>query len=82
LLDRMYKEYARGTAPPVLERLAELYRRVDSFALVSGEYNHGIPPALKYLLDHFLEEYFSGPPPSFAIRRDNSAASVPRCSCA
>jgi len=61
LLDRMYKEYERGTAPPVLENLAELYRKVDGFAIVSGEYNHGIPPALKNLLDHFLEEYFFRP---------------------
>jgi len=61
LLDRMYKEYERGSAPPVLERLAELYRRADGFAIVSGEYNHGIPPALKNLLDHFLEEYFFRP---------------------
>jgi NAD(P)H-dependent FMN reductase len=29
--------------------------------IVSGEYNHGIPPALKNLLDHFLEEYFFRP---------------------
>jgi NAD(P)H-dependent FMN reductase len=61
LLDRMYKEYERGAAPPTLERLAELYRRVDAFAVVSGEYNNGIPPALKNLLDHFLEEYFFRP---------------------
>ena len=61
LLDRMYKEYAYGTAPPVLEGLAGLYRRVDAFAIVSGEYNHGIPPGLKNLLDHFLEEYFFRP---------------------
>jgi len=47
LLDRMYKEYARGTAPPVLEELAQLYRKVDAFAIVSGEYNHGIPPRLE-----------------------------------
>src|SRR3954470_13593124 len=60
-LDRMYKQYERGSAPPVLERLAELYRRADGFAIVSGEYNHGIPPALKNLLDHFLEEYFFRP---------------------
>src|SRR5947209_4133906 len=57
-LDRMYKEYERGSAPPVLEKLAELYHRTDAFAIVSGEYNHGIPPGLKNLLDHFLEEYF------------------------
>jgi NAD(P)H-dependent FMN reductase len=61
LLDRMYKEYAAGTAPVVLEQLATLYRRVDGFLIVSGEYNHGIPPAMKNLLDHFLEEYFWRP---------------------
>lgn len=61
LLDRMYKEYAPGEAPEVLERLAALYRSADGFLVVSGEYNHGIPPALKNLLDHFLEEYFFRP---------------------
>lgn len=61
LLDRMYKEYPKGEAPPVLERLAALYRRADGFVIVSGEYNHGMPPALKNLLDHFLEEYFFRP---------------------
>jgi len=61
LLDRMYKEYAPGQAPAVLENLAQLYRRADAFAIVSGEYNHGIPPGLKNLLDHFLEEYFFRP---------------------
>jgi NAD(P)H-dependent FMN reductase len=39
----------------------QLYRKVDAFAIVSGEYNNGIPPALKNLLDHFLEEYFFRP---------------------
>jgi NAD(P)H-dependent FMN reductase len=61
LLDRMYKEYAAGDAPPVLERLASLYRRADAFVIVSAEYNHSIPPALSNLLDHFLEEYFWRP---------------------
>lgn len=61
LLDRMYKEYATDSAPAVLENLATLYRRVDGFLIVSGEYNHGIPPAMKNLLDHFLEEYFWRP---------------------
>ena len=61
LLDRMYKEHPEGEAPEPLERLAELYRSVDGFLVVSGEYNHGIPPALKNLLDHFLEEYFWRP---------------------
>ena len=61
LLDRMYKEHAPGEAPEHLERLAGLYRSVDGFLVVSAEYNHGIPPALKNLLDHFLEEYFWRP---------------------
>jgi len=61
LLDRMYKEYPKGSAPEVLERLATLYRAADGFVVVSGEYNHSIPPALSNLLDHFLEEYFFRP---------------------
>lgn len=61
LLDRMYKEHPEGEAPENLERLARLYRSVDGFLVVSAEYNHGIPPALKNLLDHFLEEYFWRP---------------------
>src|SRR5262245_47371708 len=61
LLDRMYKEYPKGQAPEPLETLATLYRSVDAFVIVSGEYNHSIPPALSNLLDHFLEEYFWRP---------------------
>lgn len=61
LLDKMYKEYAKGAAPPPLERLAELYRRADAFVVVSAEYNHSIPPALSNTLDYFLEEYFWRP---------------------
>ena len=61
LLDRMYKEYAPGEAPEVLERLARRIKAADAFIIVSGEYNHSIPPALSNLLDHFLEEYFWRP---------------------
>jgi NAD(P)H-dependent FMN reductase len=61
LLDRMYKEHPKGKAPDNLEKLATLYRAVDGFIIVSGEYNNGIPPALKNLLDYFLEEYFWRP---------------------
>ena len=61
LLDRMYKEYPKGEAPAMLEQLAALYRSVDAFVVVSGEYNHSIPPALSNLLDYFLEEYFWRP---------------------
>jgi len=61
LLEMQYSDYEAGTAPQELETLARLYRSVDGFAIVSGEYNHGIPPALKNLLDYYLEEYFWRP---------------------
>ena len=61
LLDKMYKEYPPGGAPPVLERLAQVIKPADAYLIVSGEYNHSIPPALSNLLDHFLEEYFFKP---------------------
>ena len=61
LLDKMYKEYPKGGAPEVLERLATLIVPADGVVVVSGEYNHSIPPALSNLLDHFLEEWFWKP---------------------
>lgn len=61
LLERMYKEYPKGSAPEPLERLAGIFRGADGFILVTGEYNHGVPPALVNLVDHFLEEYFWRP---------------------
>ncbi len=61
LLDRMYKEFEPGQAPGTLARLAEQIKKADAFIIVSGEYNHSIPPALANLLDHFLEEYFWRP---------------------
>lgn len=61
LLDRMYKEYRPDEAPEVLQRLARLIVPADAYVVVSGEYNHSVPPALSNLLDHFLEEYFWKP---------------------
>jgi NAD(P)H-dependent FMN reductase len=62
LLDRMYKEYAPNEAvPPLLQKMATVVRTADAYIVVSGEYNHGVPPALSNLLDHFLEEYFWKP---------------------
>ena len=61
LLDKMYKEYPAGAAPAPLPELAEIIKAADGFLIVSGEYNHGIPPALKNMLDHFLEEWFWRP---------------------
>jgi NAD(P)H-dependent FMN reductase len=61
LLDLMYKEYEKGDAPEVLESLARIYRAADAFVFVTGEYNHGIPPAMKNQIDHFLETWFWRP---------------------
>jgi NAD(P)H-dependent FMN reductase len=61
LLDRMYKEYPKGGAPAVLETTADQLRAADGFVIVTGEYNHGLPPGLSNLLDHFLEEWFWRP---------------------
>jgi NAD(P)H-dependent FMN reductase len=61
LLDRMYKEYAKGEAPAPLEALARIFSESDGFVIVTGEYNHSMPPALMNLLDHFQAEYFWRP---------------------
>ncbi len=61
ILDRMYKEYAEGEAPPKLAELAAKIRAADAFVFVTGEYNWGMQPGLKNLTDHFLEEWFWRP---------------------
>lgn len=61
LLNKMYKEYSPGEAPPVIEEVHKSLLSSDGFVLVSGEYNHSIPPALKNILDHFQSEYHFKP---------------------
>lgn len=61
LLDKMYKEYKNDDAPETMKKLASLLAEADGFVVVTGEYNHGIPPALKNMLDHFQKEYFFKP---------------------
>ena len=39
ILDRMYKEYPKGSAPPAMETLAGKIRQRDGFVFVVGEYN-------------------------------------------
>lgn len=58
LLDKMFKEYDAGEAPEALTEISQKLTSSDGIVLVSGEYNHSIPPALKNLLDHFQKEYF------------------------
>lgn len=71
LLDKMWKEVGPkhgerapdgyGDLKERLAPLAELYARADGFCIISGEYNHSVPPALSNLIDYFLEEYFFRP---------------------
>ena len=61
MLDRMYKEYPAGTAPPAMAALADKIKRADAFVFVVGEYNWSVQPGLKNLTDHFLEEWFWRP---------------------
>ena len=61
MLDRMYKEFAEGEAPEAMEAIATAFRNADGFIVVSAEYNHSIPAALKNLLDHFQKEYLYKP---------------------
>jgi NAD(P)H-dependent FMN reductase len=61
ILERMYKEYPRGTAPAPMEQLAGKIRSADGFVFIAGEYNWGVQPGMKNLTDHFLEEWFWRP---------------------
>ena len=82
LLDRMYKEFPKGEAPAVLEELAALFRRADGFAIVSGEYNNGIPPASRTCSTTSSKSTFGGRPQSRVTPADAGAACAARCSCA
>jgi len=60
LLEKTFKQYG-DDAPENMKKLSKIFKQADAFILVTAEYNHGIPPALKNLLDHFMEEYFLRP---------------------
>ena len=61
MLDRMYKEYPKGSAPPAMEALAGKIVAADAFVFVTGEYNWSVQPGLKNLTDHFLEHWYWRP---------------------
>jgi NAD(P)H-dependent FMN reductase len=75
MLDRMYKEYPHGQAPPAMEALAAKIRAADAFVFVAGEYNWGQQPGLKNLTDHFLEEWYWRPAAiaSYSAQRTGAA---------
>ena len=61
LLDLMYKEFEPGEAPEAMEQIGQILKNADGFIIVSAEYNHGEPAALKNLLDHYQSEYLYKP---------------------
>ena len=61
MLDLMYKEYDPSDAPPAMRDVSGILEAADGFVVVSAEYNHSVPAALKNLLDHFQSEYLYKP---------------------
>ena len=58
MIDKMYKEFPEGEAPEVMKKVSKILNESDAFIVVSGEYNHSVPPALINLIDHYQSEYF------------------------
>jgi NAD(P)H-dependent FMN reductase len=61
MLDKMYKEFGPGEAPENMKKIAKIFEKADAYVIVSAEYNHGVPGALKNLLDHYQKEYLFKP---------------------
>ena len=54
-------EYKEGKAPKNIQKLHDIFQKSDGYVIVTGEYNHGVPPALKNIMDYFMKEYFFKP---------------------
>lgn len=61
LLEKKYAKYEEGKAPEAMKKLSKEFKEADGFIIVTAEYNHGPPAALKNMLDHFAQEYFFKP---------------------
>jgi len=57
MLDKRLSDYEPGAAPAVMTALAEKIARADGFVFVAGEYNSGLQPGLKNLVDHYYGEW-------------------------
>lgn len=62
MLDKRIFDFKEGDVPEKLLHLSGIFRRADAFVVVTAEYNHCIPPALKNLMDHFSTDEFGGRP--------------------
>jgi NAD(P)H-dependent FMN reductase len=38
-------------------KLHNIFNECDGFIIITAEYNHGVPPAIKNMLDHFGKEF-------------------------
>ena len=57
ILDRRFGDYPAGEAPAAMAELADRIAAADGFVFVTGEYNGGLQPGLKNLVDHYLTEF-------------------------
>ncbi len=57
MLDQRHSDYAPGEAPETMSALAARLTAADAFIFVAGEYNRGVQPGLKNLVDHYLKEF-------------------------
>lgn len=57
MLDQRYSDYPPGEAPAAISALADRLTAADAFVFVAGEYNRGVQPGLKNLVDHYLKEF-------------------------
>ncbi|MDZ3833056.1 MAG: NADPH-dependent FMN reductase [Sphingopyxis sp.] len=57
ILDQRHSDYPPGEAPAAMAALAVRLENADGFIFVVGEYNGGLQPGLKNLVDHYLPEF-------------------------
>jgi NAD(P)H-dependent FMN reductase len=61
MLDKRYFEYEPGAAPAAMAELSDKISAADGFVFVAGEYNWGMQPGLKNLVDHYFKEFVRRP---------------------
>lgn len=57
MLDRRFSDHAPGEAPAAMAELAAKIAAADGYVFVAGEYNGGLQPGLKNLVDHYLDGF-------------------------
>lgn len=61
MLDKRMSDYPEGEAPEAMANLSKRIAQADDYIFVVGEYNAGVQPGLKNLVDHYLGEYHRRP---------------------